>query len=131
MAGDKHIDPLHEQIDKNEFVVINEDVQMHLVWTRERVFVKLIPQCLVSHEFWSSHLVGNHSIKALGFVRSCVLLIRHPSDVSIAKDAASYLALTLGKTGPCSCTISGTSKTMKLLSGISMVESVFRVSIGR
>ncbi|PGH14458.1 hypothetical protein AJ80_05903 [Polytolypa hystricis UAMH7299] len=103
-----HIPTLHNQIVRGRNIIITENPELHLVWFENRVFIKPIPQYLLSRAFWeylihqspsgSKDSVEDESSSerrrrtqiaraALGYLRSYYYLIRHESDFQIAKDA--------------------------------------------
>ncbi len=106
-----NISPLHRQKIKKRNLVITEDPKLHLVWIHDRIFLKPLPEYLLSYEFWQQYLFssGNNnssncpddkkagrrvqSIKcaALGYLRTYFYLIRHESDFRMAQDAAVCL----------------------------------------
>ncbi|KAL8880186.1 MAG: hypothetical protein Q9205_003759 [Flavoplaca limonia] len=110
-----HINALHEQVLKGCNVIITEDPELHLTWADNRVFVKPVPPYMLSHAFWTTHLVSSsssssiHDLRcepptalveaALGFMRTYYYLIRHESDLHIAKQSrllpASLTDITL------------------------------------
>ncbi|KAM3451505.1 hypothetical protein NHJ6243_009579 [Beauveria neobassiana] len=71
---------------------VTEQMDMHLVWTAGRVFLKPIPRFLLKPGFWTVYLVcadGRRQIlrqRALGFLYSYAALLSHESDFRIAKD---------------------------------------------
>ncbi|KAH6982493.1 hypothetical protein EDB80DRAFT_254970, partial [Ilyonectria destructans] len=99
--------PLHHQLDLGRDVV-TERMDMHLVWTTGRMFLKPIPRFLLEPQFWTEYLscggeCGCSSNKvdaqgctqecgrgirqrALGFLLSCAALISHETDFRIAKE---------------------------------------------
>ncbi len=99
-----HIDSLHHQHVKGRQVILSEDPKMHLIWTPNKIFIKPVPHCIFSHDFWLCFLSPGASIQkpqglsksqeranfnrtlALGFLRSYSYLIRHRSDFAIAKE---------------------------------------------
>lgn len=94
-----HISALHHQIVRGRNIVISENSQLHLVWIDDRVFIKPLPEYLMSYAFWEqiscqsstrpSHANGStRQLQAsLGFMHSWYHLIRHPSDFQLAQDA--------------------------------------------
>jgi hypothetical protein len=128
--------PLHHQVLLGREVFVTEQMDMHLVWTGGRMYLKPLPRFLLEPQFWTRLLacaancacaVGNgtvHTVQgsapsatatatttatktfaklkkpdepeeckqrklwkmALGFLFSYVALIRHESDLSLAKD---------------------------------------------
>lgn len=104
VSNRRNISPLHHQIIKGRQALITERADLHLVWNYDRIFVKPIPQCLLSHAFWQTHLLpplahratASHqgarqasAVKtwqeAQGFLRTYASLIQHPSDLHLAK----------------------------------------------
>ncbi|KAH8707819.1 hypothetical protein HC256_009989 [Beauveria bassiana] len=61
--------------------IVTEQMDMHLVWTAGRMFVKPIPRFLLEPDFWAVHLVcadGRRQIlrqRALGFLCSHAALL--------------------------------------------------------
>lgn len=88
-----NIDALHKQILGGREIVPVEDTRLHLVCQESRLFVKPIPPCLLSHEFWTFFLTSTkpdtpeHACRdvALGFMRSYAFLIQHRADLELAK----------------------------------------------
>ncbi|OJJ84729.1 uncharacterized protein ASPGLDRAFT_66249 [Aspergillus glaucus CBS 516.65] len=94
-----NIDPLHQQKVKGRDIVPVENPQLHLVWDHNKFYIKPLPECFLSHGFWTVHLSSSHDRKspqahvgtnrrlvALGFVRSYAHLVRHHSDFALAHD---------------------------------------------
>lgn len=92
-----NINSLHRQRVKGREILITEDPRLHLVWDHNRIFIKPIPRCLLSHEFWriylhkSSDRLGDSRERlqrvALGFLRTYRYLIQYESDLRIAQQA--------------------------------------------
>lgn len=90
-----NITPLHLQRLRGRHVVPMEDPDLHLVWRRHEIYIKPLPQYLLSHSFWSNVLLhgdeDHRSIKlgivraALGLLRTYSLLVQHASDFNIAQ----------------------------------------------
>ncbi|KAL9089650.1 MAG: hypothetical protein Q9165_005682 [Trypethelium subeluteriae] len=90
-----NINPLHQQQVKGRKILVTEDPRLHLVWDHNRVFIKPIPRCLLSHGFWRMYLdkrsdrLGDSRERlqrvALGFLRTYHYLIQHESDLRIAQ----------------------------------------------
>ncbi|KAH7129343.1 hypothetical protein B0J13DRAFT_627192 [Dactylonectria estremocensis] len=107
--------PLHRQLAMGRDVVVDERLDMHLVWTGGRVFLKPIPRFLLCSGFWTRCLTchpssaslachccaqpntqqpGNQESckrkvvrkRALGFLFSYIALLRYESDFHIAQD---------------------------------------------
>lgn len=96
----RHISPLHQQIVRGRQIIVCEDPEMHLVWIHDRVFIKPLPEYLLSHAFWShylkqsTNLAENENVmkrycEALGYLRTWAFLVKHESDYRIA--VKSYL----------------------------------------
>lgn len=91
-----NINPLHGQKIHGRNIVISEDPRLHLCWIYDRIFVKPLPQYLLSHSFWEQFLSSEGSPlgfqrltvrkAATGFLRTYYYLIRHESDFHIAND---------------------------------------------
>lgn len=91
-----HVASLTHQIVRGRRIILTDDPELHLVWIRDRVFVKPLPEYLLSYTFWEhlSHgLDGSQAdatqrrklYKALtGFIRTYSYLIRHKSDFELA-----------------------------------------------
>ncbi|CAP80019.1 Pc12g03920 [Penicillium rubens Wisconsin 54-1255] len=90
-----HIDALHAQKVKGRSIIPTEDPRLHLVWNRNKIYIKPVPLCLQNHEFWVRYLQPPKralSSIAIGFMRSYAYLIKSPLDFAIAKE--SYLIPT-------------------------------------
>ena len=97
-----HISSLTHQIVRGREIIVTEKPELHLVWVYNRVFIKPIPQYLLSHAFWNFYLVDEHSPipkpereeitrAALGFLRSYLYLVRHKSDFILATEGKQSL----------------------------------------
>jgi hypothetical protein len=103
-----HIDPLYDHAIKGRRVTITEDAKLHLIWIRDIVYLKPIPEYLLNYAFWKRYLCTrpphpphpphpahpavrplpfHHLKKALGYLRSYALLFQHRSDLRLAMDA--------------------------------------------
>jgi hypothetical protein len=91
-----HISSLTHQIFRGRQVVVTEKPELHLVWYFEQVYIKPIPEYLMSHAFWDYYLISQNSPipspqrkdiyqAALGFMRSYAYLIKHESDFWLAR----------------------------------------------
>ncbi|CEJ93273.1 hypothetical protein VHEMI08875 [[Torrubiella] hemipterigena] len=95
--------PLHRQLLLGRQIVITEQMDMHLVWTKGKIFLKPVLRFLLEPTFWSAYLncqtccVPNRnpfhpsqiSCKrrcALGFLYSYTALITHESDFRVAQE---------------------------------------------
>jgi hypothetical protein len=101
----RNIDPLHRQRVKGREIVPTEEAKLHLVWTKDRIYIKTLPVCLLNHTVWDVFLgpaatqdwrtapstttfdEGFDRGVALGFLRSYALLIQSPLDFAFAKEA--------------------------------------------
>lgn len=102
------IDPLHQQRAKGRDVVPTENPQLHLIWYHDKVYLKPIPECLLSHSFWTTYLSSSTDNEpaqskgpqngekeftprfdrsiALGFLRSYAHLVQNRSDFTLARE---------------------------------------------
>lgn len=90
--------PLHHQRLLSRDIVICEDVALHMVWWRNRIFLKPLPPYLLDPDFWKAHIGitadtqhidayrGNLDACARGFLFSYTALIAYRSDFRIAKE---------------------------------------------
>lgn len=98
--------PLHYQLLLKREIFITEQMDMHLVWSTERMFLKPIPRFLLEPRFWSQHLCCDQGCScskageglqsdcerrilwkcSLGFLFSYAGLICYESDFLIAQD---------------------------------------------
>ncbi|KAJ6439026.1 subtilisin-like serine protease [Purpureocillium lavendulum] len=99
--------PLHQQMALGREVIITERMDMHLVWTTGKLFLKPIPRFLLVPNFWAAYLSepqeqcrgGSNNApgrlhkddydsglrkRALGFLFSYAALISYESDFHIA-----------------------------------------------
>ncbi|KAK4463075.1 hypothetical protein QBC42DRAFT_325511 [Cladorrhinum samala] len=97
-ADHSHISSLHKQIVRGRKIVISEDPEMHLVWINNRVFIKPLPEYLVSKAFWEHYFTPDaydnldpsrlEAYKAaLGYLRTWLFLVSYLSDWRIALDS--------------------------------------------
>lgn len=101
---------VHHQLLLGREIFITEQMDLHLVWTTGRVFLKPLPRFLLDPEFWIEHLSCESECgcsldakevfagtqqqckrrllrrRALGFLFSYTALIAHESDFLIARD---------------------------------------------
>ncbi|OQD68822.1 hypothetical protein PENDEC_c030G01277 [Penicillium decumbens] len=99
--------PLHYQLLLSREILVTEQMDMHLVWTTGRIFLKPVPRFLLEPHFWNRYLCCGQVCRcieiagvkgapkcppkmagrcALGFLFSYVALISHESDFLIAKE---------------------------------------------
>lgn len=95
--------PLHHQLLLKREITVTENPELHLVWSRGRIFLKPIPEWLLHPSFWTEQinattfpdgreLLGNTPARlaelalcARGFLYSYCALIAYKSDFQIAK----------------------------------------------
>ncbi|KAJ5902855.1 hypothetical protein N7495_003383 [Penicillium taxi] len=102
-----HIDALHRQRVKRRPIIPTEDPKFHLVWSRDKIYIKPVPLFLLNHDFWVRYLQPPRRLLssehfpftlqtaswaldrsiAMGFMRSYALLVRYPLDLAIAKES--------------------------------------------
>ncbi|EFR03111.1 hypothetical protein MGYG_06106 [Nannizzia gypsea CBS 118893] len=81
--------PLSYQLACSRNIIINEQADLHLVWTAPGgIFLKPIPRYLLDYQFWKDNIVYDIDLYkcAFGFLLSYVALIQYESDFHIAKD---------------------------------------------
>ena len=100
--------PLHHQLLLSRDIFITEEMDMHLVWTTGRIFLKPIPRFLLEPNFWIEYFSCEQDCdcskgvnypgtarecdrrrlwrSALGFLFSYTALISHESDFYIARE---------------------------------------------
>lgn len=87
--------PLHRQVLMSRSIVVAEEMELHLVWSKNRLFIKPVPAYLLDPDFWTSHLLsgGGESVAdrqndlaacARRFLFSYTALISYASDFTIA-----------------------------------------------
>ncbi|KAI0601117.1 hypothetical protein F4775DRAFT_480009 [Biscogniauxia sp. FL1348] len=78
--------PLHRQHLINRNIVITELPDEHIVWYENRMFIKPLPDFLLSHEFWTQHLCADEDLhaSACGMLLSYAWLVGQHSDFHIA-----------------------------------------------
>lgn len=89
-----NISPLHRQKVKGREIIVAEEPKLHLIWFYDRIYLKPLPEYLLSQRFWCYILAANDHPKstkalirssALGFIRSYAHLIKYESDFRIAR----------------------------------------------
>lgn len=80
--------PLHKQIMLGRQIVITEQADLHLLWTRASILIKPLQIFLLDHQFWFEHICPNQALhaSACGFILSYAWLVCHQSDFKIAMD---------------------------------------------
>lgn len=79
--------PLHRQAMLGRELVITEQVDLHMVRQESRIFLKPLPEFLLSADFWTTHLCKDTDLHecASGFLLSYVWLVCSKSDLRIAQ----------------------------------------------
>lgn len=92
-----HIDALHEQIIKKRSIIPAENPRLHLVWHFDKIYIKPVPDYLLSFTIWQQHIqsadveLAESTSKfdkyrnAAGFLRTYAFLIQHELDFIIAQ----------------------------------------------
>ncbi|KAH7024900.1 uncharacterized protein B0I36DRAFT_332198 [Microdochium trichocladiopsis] len=80
--------PLHRQRLLGRTILITERPDEHLVWHEKSIFIKPLPECLLSYEFWTTSICPHEALyrSASGILRSYTWLIRSKSDLTIAHE---------------------------------------------
>lgn len=84
--------PLHYQLLLRRAVAVTEDPDLHLVWSKGRIFVKPLPAWLLRRSVWEAHLGGGGGgdeqlgACARGFLFSYCALVAYRSDFRIATE---------------------------------------------
>ncbi|KAI9734016.1 MAG: hypothetical protein M1834_002673 [Cirrosporium novae-zelandiae] len=81
--------PLHHQRLLNRQLLPTQQFDLHLVWSDSRLFVKPLPDFLLSHHFWLEILGKDAELhkSAAGLLFSYFWLVRNEDDLRLAKDA--------------------------------------------
>ncbi|KAJ3494361.1 hypothetical protein NLG97_g4134 [Lecanicillium saksenae] len=83
--------PLHLQMVIDREITVNERLDMHLVWTSHRVFIKPMPRFLLEPAFWAEYLQDapagdSNRPQAIGFLLSYAAMLCYESDFELAKE---------------------------------------------
>ncbi|KAI1175490.1 hypothetical protein F4777DRAFT_327939 [Nemania sp. FL0916] len=80
--------PLHHHIAISRDITITELPELHLVWSKKRIFLKPLPPWLLDPLFWTSHILPNANLAscARGFLFSYTALIAYESDYRLAQE---------------------------------------------
>ncbi|XP_014553240.1 hypothetical protein COCVIDRAFT_53596, partial [Bipolaris victoriae FI3] len=80
--------PLHRQKLLGRTILITEDPNEHLVWFEDQIFVKPLPDFLLDWQSWNNYLCLDRELHkaACGLLLSYAWLVRHKSDLDIAKE---------------------------------------------
>jgi uncharacterized membrane protein len=79
---------LHRQKLLGRTISFTESPDEHLIWHESRIFIKPVPEFLLSFEFWEQELCKSEGLhkSACGLLLSYIWLIGHKSDFQIATD---------------------------------------------
>jgi hypothetical protein len=80
---------LHIQKLQRREIVVVERMDLHLVWSKARIFIKPLPDFLLNYEFWQSHIGQSEELHraACGLLYSYFGLIRYDHDLWTAQEA--------------------------------------------
>lgn len=69
-------------------IFITENPELHLVWSKNRIFLKPIPLYLLDPDFWAAHIIHDRKLAgcARGFLYSYTALIMYQSDFRLAME---------------------------------------------
>ena len=78
---------LHHQLMIGRKIIIAERADLHLLWRDDRLYLKPMPDYLLSYEIWERTLLKDRNLSenAKGFLLSYLWLIRQKSDFLIAQ----------------------------------------------
>ncbi|KAI1327931.1 hypothetical protein F5Y16DRAFT_167136 [Xylariaceae sp. FL0255] len=78
--------PLHQQIAIGRVIILTESADLHLLWKGNRIYIKPLPEYLLSYSAWEKTIVGDRNLNELasGFLLSYLWLISHRSDLTVA-----------------------------------------------
>ncbi|KAK5997652.1 hypothetical protein PT974_00007 [Cladobotryum mycophilum] len=79
---------LHNQVRVGRQIRITEKADLHLVWRDNVLYLKPLPDYLLSHSCWANTLCTDRELfeSARGFIFSYTWLIRHKSDLRVAHE---------------------------------------------
>ncbi|KAI1125380.1 hypothetical protein F5Y10DRAFT_247293 [Nemania abortiva] len=80
--------PLNYQVVLCREITVTENPELHLVWSKNRIFLKPIPSWLLDPAFWTSHILPDDNLTrcARGFLFSYTALISYESDFLLAQE---------------------------------------------
>lgn len=79
--------PLHHQLVIDRKIMLTERADLHLLWRDDRLYLKPLPDYLLSYGVWEGTLLKDRDLRenAKGFLLSYLWLIRQKSDFIIAQ----------------------------------------------
>ncbi|KAK5110755.1 hypothetical protein LTR62_005632 [Meristemomyces frigidus] len=78
--------PLHHHALLKRTIHVTERMDLHLVWHKDRIFIKPMPRFLLDPRFWTRHIKPGRLRKAAhGYLFSYAALITHESDFRLAQ----------------------------------------------
>ncbi|PVH69561.1 hypothetical protein DL98DRAFT_661624 [Cadophora sp. DSE1049] len=91
-----HISPLHFQAARGRSIIATEEPYLHLVWYYDRIFIKPLPEYLLSSAFWEYIEETDPEVwqAAAGFMRTYAYLIKFEIDFRKAQSAEMGLIPT-------------------------------------
>jgi hypothetical protein len=80
--------PLHRYKMLGYEILYTQQMDLHLLRFSSRLIIKPLPEWLLSHDFWTSHLCADETLhkSACGFLLSYVWLVTTPLDLKLAHD---------------------------------------------
>ncbi|VUC29580.1 unnamed protein product [Clonostachys rosea] len=101
----RNIDPIDNHRVKGRTIIATDAIRLHLVWYKDRIYVKPVPEWLLNFDFWSQFLQDSDSgdkvqsfhptddpttpsnrSMALGFMRSYAMLVPSRIAFQLAQD---------------------------------------------
>ncbi|KAF2175381.1 hypothetical protein K469DRAFT_680132 [Zopfia rhizophila CBS 207.26] len=81
--------PLHRQKLLGRNISVTEDPDEHLVWFEAQIFIKPLSDFLLDYDYWNDNLCSDQELykSACGLLLSYAWLVRHQSDLDIAKES--------------------------------------------
>ncbi|KAL6240975.1 hypothetical protein RBB50_012070 [Rhinocladiella similis] len=69
-------------------IVIAEELDLHLVWAKSRIFIKPLPDFLLNYDFWQAHICCDPQLHraACGLLYSYCGLVRFDHDLQLAQE---------------------------------------------
>ncbi|KAH8587956.1 hypothetical protein B0O99DRAFT_731512 [Bisporella sp. PMI_857] len=80
---------LHRQGLIGRSILISKDPNEHLVSFEAQIYIKPLPGFLLDHDYWKDNLCSDQELResACGLLLSYAWLVRHKSDLDIAKES--------------------------------------------